>query len=165
MENRTLPWQMGEPLYPTHSRILEPAQMARVINRAKRPLVVVGSLLKESKIDLLNYVIGLSKARNWPVVASPNLSKDFLTLGFKPTAIMSVLELVNLIVDPKWQGFDEKAQYDLLIFLGVLPLLANQAFFTTKHFAEVIAISIGQYYEPNATFSFPNLTDEEWLLW
>ncbi|MCS4541918.1 MAG: CO dehydrogenase/acetyl-CoA synthase complex subunit epsilon [Euryarchaeota archaeon] len=163
MEDRVVPWQIGNIAYSTHAKVLYPPEMARVINRAKRPLIVVGSGLTEKlELNLFDYVIELSKTRNLPVVASGNTYKEFIARNFKPVAILGILELINLIKDQNWRGFDGKGQYDVLILLGIFPLLANQALFAAKHFASIITISIDQHYEPNATFSFSNSTVEEW---
>jgi len=138
--------------------------IVRLIKRSKRTLIVVGSgLIEKIDLNLFDYVIQLSKLINAPVVASANTAKEFLARNFKIVAIVGILELVNLLKDKKWQGFDGKGTYDTVIFLGILYPLASQALSALKNFAPVVTLNIDQYYQPNATYSYPNLTIERWM--
>jgi len=133
--------------------------MARVINEAENPLIVVGGECNALNGKLLGYVSKLAKKKGCPIVATADAIKCFKERGIDAEQI-GLVEVVNMLLDPDWSL--NKRPFDLVIFGGVEYALNNQMFNTLKHFSEIKSASISRYYQPNASVSFPNLTDEIW---
>jgi acetyl-CoA decarbonylase/synthase complex subunit epsilon len=76
---------------------------------------------------------------------------------------MGIVDIVNRLKDKEWMGIDGKGPYEVVLFLGIPYYLQSQMLATLKHFApHAITISLDPFYQPNANWSFPNLSEEEW---
>jgi len=158
------PWQWGN--VPGHE-MASPVKgdvVAKLIKGAKRPLLVVGGeALREKWGDkpLIDFVAELAKA-GIPVVATAHTHKALKERGVEPAAIMTVVDVTNRLQDPSW-SIDGKGAHDLAIFVGISYQLQSQMLSTLKHFATHLrTISLDRYFHPNATFSMPNLKQDEW---
>jgi len=135
----------------------------KLIQAAKRPLLAVGSLALETKagdellIDLVAKLGG-----DIPLVTTAHVLKALLERGSNPAAFMGVVDLTNRLTDQTW-SVDGKGSHDLAIFLGIPYPLQSQMLSTLKHFAiNLRTISLDRFFQPNADWSFPNLSEEEW---
>ncbi len=158
------PWQTTAINPKMGTAMKEPAQLAKILKKAKRPLIVVGALA--NKIDvydgkkLLDLLIELGTTI--PIVATSNISKAFLDKGFKPAAIMTVANITNRLSDPTWQGLDGKGKYDVVVYTGMTIYLELQMLSRLKNYADWLkTISLERFFIPNATMGLANLKEEE----
>lgn len=165
----TLPFHRVNVLTGTKgARIIEePAEYAGLIKKAKRPLLVLGprvlSMSVEGKL-LLEYALEVAKARNIPICATAHVKKKMLELGTPPESVCDIVEIINHLQHPAWQGVKKEGNHDLVLFLGFRTDLGNQGLSTLKHFAPHLkTMTLCKYYYPNADYSLPNLRrDKQW---
>lgn len=166
MSTNVTPWQTAEIAGPNKALVIsKPEVVAAMIKRAKRPIFVVGHLVTKNDTENKNsvdYVIRLSKAGGIPVVATANTSNELLKKGFEPTALMPAMDIGNRLKDPTWTGLDGKGQYDLALFIGLPYYMEFVILAGLQHFSKLRTISMYRFYNPHASWSFPNLKIEEW---
>ena len=162
----SLPYNFPNVRGPLTATVMSPKTVVNLIKRAKRPLLTVGSLaLKDNVGDKksIDFAIEFANKTGIPVVAAAHTMKGFLERDFKPAALMGVADITNRIIDPDWKGLDGNGGYDVVFYLGGLYYFQTQILASIKHGATSIkAISLDRSYDPNATFSFGNLTVREW---
>jgi acetyl-CoA decarbonylase/synthase complex subunit epsilon len=145
--------------------IADPARIVTMIREAKRPLLVVGHQAIEMKAGnqgLIKLITEMAEMKI-TIVATAHTVKAFITEGYHPAAWMGVVDLTNRFSDLTWTGFDGKGSYDLIMFIGIPYYLQSQMLSTLKHFApDLLTVSLDRHYHPNADWSFPNLSEEEW---
>jgi acetyl-CoA decarbonylase/synthase complex subunit epsilon len=148
--------------------IEEPVEYANLIKKAKRPLLVVGPLLLASTADgkiLMGYALDIAKSCNIPICATAQTKGKVVGLGVKPDSVYDVVEIVNALKDPDWQGVKKEGNHDLVIFFGIRSDLGNQCLSTLKHFAPHLkTMTLCKHYFPHANYSLPNFkNDAKWL--
>lgn len=151
------------------ARVIEDAsEYAGFIRKAKRPLLVLGPLLFERSLDgklLIEYALEIAKTANIPICATAHVKGKMTELGVKPDSVYDVVEIVNALKDPDWQGVKKEGNHDLVIFLGVRSDLEEQCLSVLKHFAykHLRTMTLDKYYFPHANYSLPNFRkDEQW---
>jgi acetyl-CoA decarbonylase/synthase complex subunit epsilon len=163
------PWQTAEIPGPKKAHVItKPAVVVAMVKRAKRPIFIVGhkavevELGKEKTIDL---AIRLAKSTEIPVVATAHIVGEFIKRGFHPAAWLSVMDIGNRLKDPEWKGIDDQGQYDLAVFMGIPYYMEWLILSGLKHFAykHLTTISLDRFYQPHATWSFPNTKIQEWI--
>jgi acetyl-CoA decarbonylase/synthase complex subunit epsilon len=161
------PWQTAEIAGPKKALvIMKPEVAAAIIKRAKHPIIIVGSW--STKIDkdtckMIDYAIRLSKAVDIPIVATADTIKELIKQGFEKATQMNAMDIGNRLKDPSWNGLDEKGPYDVALFMGLPYYMEFVILSGLKHFSENLkTISLNKYYNPHASWSFPNLKVEEW---
>jgi anaerobic carbon-monoxide dehydrogenase, CODH/ACS complex subunit epsilon len=161
------PWQTAEIAGPKKALvIMKPEVVAAIIKRAKHPIIIVGSW--STKIDkdtykMIDYAIRLSKAVDIPIVATADTIKELIKQGFEKATQMNAMDIGNRLKDPSWNGLDEKGPYDVALFMGLPYYMEFVILSGLKHFSENLkTISLNKYYNPHASWSFPNLKAEEW---
>jgi acetyl-CoA decarbonylase/synthase complex subunit epsilon len=161
------PWQTAEIAGPKKALvIMKPEVVAAIIKRAKHPIIIVGSW--STKIDkdtckMIDYAIRLSKAVDIPIVATADTIKELIKQGFEKATQMNAMDIGNRLKDPSWNGLDEKGPYDVALFMGLPYYMEFVILSGLKHFSENLkTISLNKYYNPHASWSFPNLKVEEW---
>ncbi len=164
---RAEPWQTAEVAGPKRALlILKPEVVAAMVRRAKRPILVVGHLAVEDNPDYVgaaDYVIRLSGAMHVPVVATANTVGGLVKRGFVPAAWMSAMDIGSRLRDASWRGLDGCGAYDLALFLGLPYYMESAILSGLKNFAATLkTVSLDRYYEPNASWSFPNLPVKDW---
>ena len=167
MAARAEPWQTAEIAGPKKALlILKPEVVTAMIKKAKRPLLVVGHLATEGDAEYaetVDYAIRMSKATKIPVVATAHTVSEFVKRGFKKAAWMPAMDIGNRLQDPSWKGLDGKGPYDLALFIGLPYYMEFVILSGLKHFsANLKTVSLDRYYNPNATWSFPNLPVKDW---
>ncbi len=153
------PWFLGNDPGHLKAAVADSERMSRIMSRAKRILTVVGPEVGEgAQLSVVGAIPGAG------LVASPKTRPLLASLdGIKPDAYMNVLEVVDRLRDPDWPGFDGKGRYDLVIFLGMDYYYASQMLSSIKHFGHgTRTISLQRYYQPNASYSMPNLSPALW---
>jgi len=167
MSAKAEPWQTAEVAGPRKANVItKPEIAAAMIKRAKRAIIVVGTLATDADKDtgkMIDYTIRLSKGSGVPVVATAHTACDLVKAGFTPASSMSAMDIGNRLKDPTWNGLDGKGPYDLAVFLGLPYYMENLILNGLKHFSTNLkTITLDRYYYPNASWSFPNLKVEEW---
>lgn len=158
---RVIPWQPTVIAGPKQALLVTPETAELMIKKAKRPLLVLGPLVKEE--PLLSLSVGIAEKWNLPVVTTADAYKAFKEKGLDPTSY-GIVEIVNLLKDPEWAGVNGEGQHDLVIFAGCIYYIASQGLSTLKHFApHTKTLTICKFFHSNADASFPNMKDEEWL--
>ena len=130
----------------------------KLISKAKRPLLVVGTGVLSP--EMLNRAIKIAKAKNIPIAATGSSMPGFVGKDVNAKYI-NLHQLGFYLTDPNWPGLDGKGNYDTIILLGHKKYYINQVLSATKNFSDVKSISIGKDYVQNATMSFGNLSKED----
>ena len=167
MSVKAEPWQTAEIAGPKKALvIMKPEVAAAMMKRAKRPILVVGNLATKADSDtgkMIDYTIRLSKVIDIPVVATAHTVREFVKQGFRQVTQMSAMGIGNRLKDPTWNGLDGKGPYDVALFMGLPYYMEFVILSGLKHFSKNLkTISLDRYYNPHATWSFPNLKVEDW---
>ncbi|MFX0195958.1 MAG: CO dehydrogenase/acetyl-CoA synthase complex subunit epsilon [Candidatus Hodarchaeota archaeon] len=167
MDVQAEPWQTAEIAGPKKALIiLEPETVVARVRRAKRPILVVGHLAAEDYSDdikMIDFAIQLSKTAGIPVVATAHVSTEFIKRGFQPAGWMPAMDIGSRLGDTEWKGLDGKGPYDLALFMGLPYYMEFVILAGLKHFSTNLkTISLDRFYNPHATWSFPNLSIENW---
>jgi acetyl-CoA decarbonylase/synthase complex subunit epsilon len=167
MSGKAEPWQTAEIAGPKKALpISKPAILVAMIKRAKRPILIVSHLATETdsgNSEMLDYAIRLNKSTGIPVVATAHTIKGFITQNFHDAIWMSAMDIGNRLKDPLWNGFDGKGPYDLALFMGLPYYMEFVILSGLKHFSTNLkTISLNRFYNPHATWSFPNLKVKDW---
>jgi acetyl-CoA decarbonylase/synthase complex subunit epsilon len=144
---------------PRSAKAVMPAVSGKMIARAKRPLLIVGSEVHEKDVLARAVAIGQTGV---PVAA---IGRAYAFLADKGLDVhyMNLHALASYLCDPAWKGLDGKGGYDLVAFFGIKYYYASQAMSALKNFSNIKVISIDRYYHPNADMSFGNLRDDVFL--
>ena len=159
------PWQRAETAGPLRAHVLtKPDAAVAMIKKARRPIIVVGHNVNSDKsTETINYVIQMAKAGNIPLVATANIGKAFMERGYEPTSLMGAMDIANRLKDESWTGLDGRGPYDTLIILGLPYYMEWLILSGLKHFArKLTTLNLDRYYQPHATWSFPNISEEIW---
>jgi acetyl-CoA decarbonylase/synthase complex subunit epsilon len=165
--NRAEPWQKAE-IAGTEKAlaITKPEVVAAMLKRAKRPILIVGHTAAETEIGkdrVIDFLIQLTKASKVPVVATAHAVKEFISRGVQPAAWMPVMDIANRLRDPEWKGLDGKGPYDLALFAGLQYYMEWLILSGLKNSApQLKTISLDRFYQPHASWSFPNISLENW---
>jgi acetyl-CoA decarbonylase/synthase complex subunit epsilon len=166
MTARAEPWQTAEIAGPKKALvIMKPEVVVAMVKRSKRPILVVGHLATEKESDrkMIDYAIRLNKKAGIPVIATAHTIHEFIKQGFQPAAQMSAMDIGNRLKDPNWGGLDGKGPYDLAMFMGLPYYMGFVILSGLKHFSKNLkTISLDRFYNPHASWSYPNLKVEEW---
>lgn len=161
------PWQKAEIAGPKKALlILKPEVVVAMVKKAKRPLLVVGHQAAEEYSDtvkMIDHAIRMSNAAGIPVVATAHLTKELIKRNFQPAGCMPAMDIGNRLKDPTWKGLDGKGSYDLAMFMGLPYYMQFVILAGLKHFSPNLkTISLDRFYNPHATWSFPNLSIKDW---
>jgi acetyl-CoA decarbonylase/synthase complex subunit epsilon len=167
MSAKAEPWQTAEIAGPKKALlILKPEVIVAMVKRAKRPILIVGHQSAEDYSDdakMIDYVIRMGKTSGIPVVATAHIVSEFLKRSFQPAAWMSAMDIGNRLQDQEWNGLDGKGPYDLALFMGLPYYMEFVILSGLKHFSTNLkTISLDRFYNPHATWSFPNLSVKDW---
>jgi acetyl-CoA decarbonylase/synthase complex subunit epsilon len=165
----TLPFHRVNVLTGTKAaRIIEDAnECAYLIKLAKRPLLLVGSWAITTTLGgklLIEYGVEIAKTLDIPICATAHTKKKLLELGVEPASSYDIIEILNHLKDPAWDGVRKGGNHDLVMFLGFRTDLGEQGLSTLKHYAPHLrTMTLCKYYYPHASYSLPNLRrDEQW---
>lgn len=150
------------------ARIIEDAsEYADFIQKAKRPLLILGPLLSEWSLDgklLIDYALEIAEAAKIPICATAQVRAKLTELGVRPDSVYDAVEIVNALKDPDWRGVRKEGNHDLVLFFGIRSDLAEQSLSVLKHFAPHLkTMTLCKFYYPNANYSLPNFRkDKQW---
>ena len=167
MSVKAEPWQKAEIAGPKKALlILKPEVVVAMVKRAKRPILIVGHLAAEDYSDdvkMIDYAIRMSRTAAIPVVATAHMTTEFIKRGFQPAGWMPAMDIGNRLKDHQWKGLDGMSPYDLAMFMGLPYYMEFVILAGLKHFsADLKTISLGRFYNPHASWSFPNLSVKDW---
>lgn len=145
--------------------LAKPEVVLAMLKRSKRPILVVGHKIVEIDLDgkkLIDFVIEIAKVGKIPIVATAHSIKEFLNREFQSVASMPVMDVANRLTDPEWKGLDGKGIYDLAFFIGLPYYMEWLILSGLKNFSSNLqTISLDGFYQPNATWSIPNISSKE----
>jgi acetyl-CoA decarbonylase/synthase complex subunit epsilon len=164
---RAEPWQKAEIAGPKKALlILKPEVVTALIKKAKRPLFIIGHQATEEyseDVKIIDFAIRLSQTAGIPIVATGHTSIELSKRGVQPQALMSAMDIGNRLADHEWKGLDGKGPYELALFIGLPYYMQFVILSGLKHFStNLTTISLDRYYNPHASWSFPNLSVKEW---
>jgi acetyl-CoA decarbonylase/synthase complex subunit epsilon len=166
---RAEPWQIAEIPGPKKAHVItNPAVVVPLLKKAKRPIFIVGHetvKVESSKEKGIDLAIQLTKSMKIPVVATAHTVGEFNKRGFHPAAWLSAMDIGNRLRDPEWKGVDGQGQHDLAVFMGIPYYMEWVILSGLKHFAYkyLTTMTLDRFYQPQATWSFPNMKIEEWV--
>lgn len=128
---------------------------AKLISKAKKPLLVVGTGVLDPEI--LDRAVKIAKAKNISIAATGTSMPGFVDKDVNAKYI-NLHQLGFYLTDPNWPGLDGNGNYETIILLGHKKYYINQVLSATKNFSDVKSISIDRNYIQNATMSFGNLS-------
>lgn len=153
---QAVPFDTGNIPGPKSARATMPAVAGKMLAKAKRPLLIVGSEVHDEKV--LERAVAFGQ-KGIQIAAVGN---SFRSIGDKglDAHYANMHALASYLCDPGWPGFDGKGGYDLVVFFGITYYYMSQAISAIKNFSNIKVISIDKYYHPNADMSFGNLKDD-----
>ena len=162
-------WLTAEIGGPKKASVISKPEVAdAIIKRAKRPVLIAGSIAPEIDLEdekLIDFLIELAKKNHIAVVATAHTGRAFLERGFTPDAVMPAVDIGNRLADPDWKGIDGNGPYDLAIFAGLPYQMAWTILSGLKHFAPRLkTICLDNVYQPHASWSFPNISIKDWIV-
>lgn len=161
MNERVIPWQPTVIAGPKQALLVTPETAEMMLQKAKRPLMVIGPLINDSPVQVL--ATQIAEKWNIPIVSTGDAFKSLNEAGVSSKSY-GVVEIVNLLKDQNWKGINGEGSHDLVIFIGVIYYIGSQGLSTLKHFAPHLkTLTICKFFHSNADASFPNMKDEEWL--
>jgi len=149
--------------------VSDPTVMANLLKSPKRKVMIIGAESLNWELDnkkVADYLIKIANKIECHVVGTGhtyNYLKDKIT----NTKLhdMSLINITNRLCDKEWTGLDGEGQYSMAIFGGHLVFYVSQTLSRIKNFTNwVKTIELDKYSHPNARFSLPNLSDEDWKL-
>ena len=161
-------WQIAEIGGPKKASVITKPEVAdAMIKRAKRPVLIIGHLAAEIDLDdkkMIDYLLDLAKKGNIPVIATAHTNQHLVRRGYHKAGILPAVETGHRLCDPEWKGTDGKEPYDLAIFAGLPYYMEWTILSGLKHFAPGLkTITLDNTYQPNASWSFPNLSVKDWV--
>lgn len=158
---RVIPWQPTVIAGPKQALLVTPETAKMMLKKAKRPLFVLGPLAMQE--PMMTLAIEIAKKWGLPIVTTGGAFKAFSERKIE-TKHYGVVEIVNLLKDPNWEGAKGEGQHDLVLFIGVIYYIASQGLSALKHFAPHIkTLTLCKYFHSNADASFPNMNDDKWI--
>jgi len=163
----TEPWQKAEIPGPTKALVItKPEVVVAMVKKAKRPILIVGHEAAEVDVGdkkAIDYAIRMAEAGKIPVVATAHMIGEFNKRGFQSSSSMSAVDVANRLEDSEWKGLDGLGQYDLALFMGITYYMEWVILSSLKHFGgNLKTLSLDRYYQPHASWSFPNLSVGDW---
>jgi acetyl-CoA decarbonylase/synthase complex subunit epsilon len=156
---QAVPFDTGNIPGPKTARAVMPAVSGKMLAKAKRPLLIVGSEIGDE--DVLERAVAIGKAG----IQIASVGDSYKYLGDKglDAHYANMHALASYLCDPQWHGLDGKGGYDLVAFFGITYYYASQAISALKNFSKIKVISIDKYYHPNADMSFGNLKKDVFI--
>jgi len=147
--------------------VFDPNSMANILKDNKRKVFVIGSEsltweLGEKKV--IDYFIEIGKKLDCHIVATGHTYKYLKDKISKDKLWdMSLINITGRLVDKDWKGLDGEGQYGMAIFGGHLVYYVSQTLSRLKNFQNHLRlVELDKYSHPNARFSLPNLSDDDW---
>ena len=149
--------------------VYDPEVMANLLKSPKKKVFVIGSESLSDNFTLdgkkvVDYYIEIAKKLDCHVIATGHTYK-YLKEKINKDKLwdMSLINITGRLVDKDWKGLDGNGQYEMAIFGGHLVYYVSQTMSRIKNFSNwVRTVELDKYSHPNARFSLPNLSDNDW---
>lgn len=147
--------------------VLEPQVMANILKTPKNKVFVIGAESLTWELDgkkVVDYYVEIAKKLDCHVVGTGHTYKYLKEkVDLNKLWDMSLINITGRLVDEGWKGLDGKGQYNMAIFGGHLVFYVSQTLSRIKNFSNwVRTIELDKYAHPNARFSLPNFSDNDW---
>jgi acetyl-CoA decarbonylase/synthase complex subunit epsilon len=147
--------------------VYDPKVMANIIKSPKRKVMVIGAESINWELDgkkVADYYIEIANKLGCHVISTGHVYKYLKgKIADDKLYDMSLINITGRLVDENWKGLDGKGQYNMAIFGGHLVYYVSQTMSRIKNFSNwVRTVNIDKYSHPNARFSLPNLSDDDW---
>ena len=161
------PWQTAEVGGPKKAAVItKPAMAKAVIGRARSPVLLLGNQSASAEIGdrkLVDYLLVLARMYQIPVIATGHINRALRDRGYENALVLPAVEAGQRIADPGWMGPGGKGPCDLVILAGLPYPMAWTLLSGLKHFApHTKTLTLENKYQPNATWSFANLSEKDW---
>jgi acetyl-CoA decarbonylase/synthase complex subunit epsilon len=161
------PWQTAEVAGPKKAAVITKPAMARaVIGHARHPVLLIGhraATIDISGKKLVDYLLDLARVHQIPVIATGHVNRALRERGYTCAVILPAVEAGQRIADPLWSGPDGKGSCDLAIIAGLPYPMEWTLLSGLKHAApHAKTITLDNTYQPNATWSFANISLKDW---
>jgi acetyl-CoA decarbonylase/synthase complex subunit epsilon len=161
------PWQTAEVGGPKKAAVItKPAMAKAVIGRARSPVLLLGNgaaLIEIGDRKLVDYLLVLARIYRIPVIATGHINRALRERGYMNATILPAVEAGQRIADPCWEGPERRGPCDLAIIAGLPYPMAWTLLSGLKHFApHTMTITLDNKYQPNATWSFANISEKDW---
>jgi len=161
------PWQTAEVAGPKKATVIaKPTMVKAVIARARHPVLLVGNGAASTAVGsrkLVDYLLDLARVHRIPVIATGSVNRVLRGRGFENALVLPAVAAGQRIADPCWGGPGGKGPCDLAIIAGLPYPMAWTLLSGLKHFApHTKTITLDNAYQPNATWSFANLSEKDW---
>lgn len=145
----------------------DPKVMANLLKSPKRKVMIIGAEAITWELDgkkVADYYIDIANKIDCQVISTGHIYKYLKDKINKDKLYdMSLINITGRLVDKDWKGIDGKGQYNMAIFGGHLVYYVSQTMSRIKNFSNwVRTIDLDKYSHPNARFSLPNLSDNDW---
>ncbi|MHA1375562.1 MAG: CO dehydrogenase/acetyl-CoA synthase complex subunit epsilon [Promethearchaeota archaeon] len=147
--------------------VYDPKVMANLVKTDKRKVIIIGAEAISWELDgkkVADYYIDIANKLDCQVISTGHAYK-YLKDKINEDRLhdMSLINIVGRLVDKDWKGIDGKGQYNMAIFGGHIVYYVSQAMSRIKNFSNwVRTIDLDKFSHPNARFSLPNLSDDDW---
>ena len=147
--------------------VYDPKVMANLLKSPKRKVMIIGAEAITWELDgkkVADYYIDIANKIDCQVISTGHIYK-YLKDKINKDKLhdMSLINITGRLVDKDWKGIDGKGQYNMAIFGGHLVYYVSQTMSRIKNFSNwVRTIDLDKYSHPNARFSLPNLSDDDW---
>lgn len=168
MSSKMRPGQTAEIAGPKQGRVFpNPNVAVAMINKAERPLLVIGSQALYTVTDdgdLIDSSIRVYKKTGFTVAATAHLVGEFRKRGAENVYSIPMMNLGDRLKDPNWNGFDGKGPYDLVLFAGAPYYMEWLVLSGLKNFNQGLrTVSLGYLFQPNASWSIGTINHGEWV--
>jgi len=147
--------------------VSDPMVMANLLKTPKKSVLVIGAESLNWELDdkkVADYFIEIANKIDCHVVSTGH-AYSYLKDKIADNKLydMSLINITNRLSDKDWAGLDGEGQYSMAIFGGHIVFYVSQALSRIKNFTNWLrTIDLDKYSHPNARFSLPNLSEEEW---
>ena len=149
--------------------VSDPTVMANFLKNPQKKVFVIGAESLDWELSgkkVADYLVEIANKLNCHVVSTGHsyaYLKDKITT--EKLYDMSLINITNRLCDKDWPGLDGSGQYSMAIFGGHLVFYVSQTLSRIKNFTNWIkTIDLDKYSHPNARFSLPNFSDDDWKL-
>ncbi|MDK2833942.1 MAG: anaerobic carbon-monoxide dehydrogenase, complex subunit epsilon [Methanolobus sp.] len=136
---------------------VNPNVAAKMVSKAKRPLLVTGSEIVDNE-QLAQRAVAIGK-KGVQIAATGHSITVFHGKDVNAKYI-NIHALAHYLGDKNWKGFDGEGSYDMIVFLGHKKYYLDQVLSGLKNFSDLKTIAIERHFMQNATLSFGNLKPE-----
>jgi len=145
--------------------IEKPVVAAKLLKRAKSPVIVVGhEAAEKGGSGILDPIARIALATGAPVVATGGVSGELGRKGLSAFLVLSAMEAGDRLLDPTWRPAPDRDPPDYAFILGVPYAIASVIEAGLASFARdhLKIVSLDRLYHPHCDLSFPNQSREEW---